>query len=148
MSERVRELEDALAITQARCSDQPHPLLIEGEIQAMKQDSPMSDQVPTGPRNVLDSFGMLNLSDHGASTTFFGPTGGSEASTLCVCVSSCFANLASSIFSWCVVSSRQPRVAHLPACRMIEIRLRLSFGTAVTLRSHRANREARQCLMA
>lgn len=78
MSERVRELEDALAITQAKSSDQPHPLLTEGEMQAMKQDLLMSDQVPTGPRNVLDAFGMLNLSDRGASSTFFGPTGGSE----------------------------------------------------------------------
>ena len=102
MSERVRELEDALAITQAKCSDHPHPLLIEGEIQAMKQDSPMSEQVPTGPRNMLDSFGMLNLSDHGASSTFFGPTGGSEVGNLRMRVCSCSANLSHSIYSWCV----------------------------------------------
>ncbi|KZT69217.1 hypothetical protein DAEQUDRAFT_268089 [Daedalea quercina L-15889] len=81
MSERVRELEDALAIVQAKCSDQPHPLLVEGDVQAMKQDLPMTElteQIPSGSRTVIDSFGMLSLSDHGASSTFFGPTGGSE----------------------------------------------------------------------
>ena len=80
MSERVRELEDALAIVQAKCSDQPHPLLVEGDVQVVKQDSLMTEQIPSGPRALIDSFGMLSLSDHGASSTFFGPTGGSEVS--------------------------------------------------------------------
>ncbi|KAH9839733.1 uncharacterized protein C8Q71DRAFT_744044 [Rhodofomes roseus] len=78
MSERIRELEDALTIVQAKCSDQPHPLLSEGDAHLVKQDSPMAEQIPSGSRNMIDSFGMLSLSDHGASSTFFGPTGGSE----------------------------------------------------------------------
>lgn len=141
MSERVRELEDALAITQAKCSDQPHPLLVEGESQALKQDSPMSDQVPTGPRNVLDSFGMLNLSDHGASSTFFGPTGGSEVGNLRICVLSSPTNVSNSIFSWCVKVPDSPVLHIHSSVRMTETQRNWSLGTAVTPRSHRATRE-------
>ncbi|KZT00576.1 uncharacterized protein LAESUDRAFT_687970 [Laetiporus sulphureus 93-53] len=79
MSERIRDLEDALAIVQAKCSEEPHPLLGSGRIisNAGSEGPPITDQSSSGSQSVTDTFGMLSISDQGVST-FFGPTGGTE----------------------------------------------------------------------
>ncbi|KAF9819341.1 hypothetical protein IEO21_02229 [Rhodonia placenta] len=79
MSERVRQVEDALAILQAKCSNQPHPLLSGGRASSVDpdDDSPDLEPAQTSPLNVTDTFGMLSISNSGVST-FFGPTGGVE----------------------------------------------------------------------
>ncbi|KAI0367567.1 hypothetical protein BV20DRAFT_970326 [Pilatotrama ljubarskyi] len=81
MSERIHQLEDALAILQAKCSNDPHPLLSDGKTKARSMDDE-EDLVPEDFTNVTSSdvvsaFGMLSVSDHGVSR-FFGPTGGTE----------------------------------------------------------------------
>ncbi|CDO70135.1 hypothetical protein BN946_scf184783.g19 [Trametes cinnabarina] len=81
MSERIHQLEDALAITQARCSNDPHPLLSDGKMQARdmedEDDLAPEDMGTVAPSDVVTAFGMLSVSDHGVSR-FFGPTGGTE----------------------------------------------------------------------
>ncbi|KAJ3003126.1 hypothetical protein NUW54_g5466 [Trametes sanguinea] len=81
MSERIHQLEDALAITQAKCSNDPHPLLSDGKMQVrgLEEDdeTPLEDMGTVTPTDVVSAFGMLSVSDHGVSR-FFGPTGGTE----------------------------------------------------------------------
>ncbi|OBZ73746.1 putative transcriptional regulatory protein C1F7.11c [Grifola frondosa] len=80
MSERIRQLEDALAILQAKCSNDPHPLLSDGQIKsASEQDEDIlfPEAEPSNPSDVVKAFGMLSVSDNGVSR-FFGPTGGTE----------------------------------------------------------------------
>ena len=80
MSERIRQLEDALAITQASLSRDTHPLLRD-ELLAVK----WGVQVKTGPteeeeavdKEIVKPFGTLIISDQGVSR-FFGPSGGTE----------------------------------------------------------------------
>ncbi|EMD39104.1 hypothetical protein CERSUDRAFT_112798 [Gelatoporia subvermispora B] len=80
MSERIRQLEDALAVMQAKCSNDPHPLL-SGEEATVPggpdEDIPPPEQTSPAKADVLDAFGTLTVSDHGVSR-FFGPTGGPE----------------------------------------------------------------------
>ena len=80
MSERIHQLEDALAITQAKCSNDPHPLLADGIARAKSMDE--DDDIPVEPvaagsGDVVSAFGMLSMSERGVSR-FFGPTGGTE----------------------------------------------------------------------
>ncbi|CAL1714453.1 unnamed protein product [Somion occarium] len=81
MGERIRQLEDALAILQAKCSNEPHPLLRDDALvntSAEKEsDGPVSNQTPVKPADVIEAFGTLSVYDHGVSR-FFGPTGGTE----------------------------------------------------------------------
>ncbi|KAL7280662.1 hypothetical protein ACG7TL_005601 [Trametes sanguinea] len=81
MSERIHQLEDALAITQAKCSNDPHPLLSDGKMKArgLEEDDevPPEEMGTVTPTDVVSAFGMLSVSDHGVSR-FFGPTGGTE----------------------------------------------------------------------
>ncbi|OSD05404.1 hypothetical protein PYCCODRAFT_1533505 [Trametes coccinea BRFM310] len=84
MSERIHQLEDALAITQAKCSNDPHPLLSDGKMKArgLEEDDevPPEEMGTVTPTDVVSAFGMLSVSDHGVSR-FFGPTGGTEVSS-------------------------------------------------------------------
>lgn len=82
MSERIRQLEDALAELQSQHSTETHPLLREDLLGVNHKDDEPSisadESGPTGhPSEVLDAFGTLSITDNGISR-FFGPTGGSE----------------------------------------------------------------------
>lgn len=80
MNERIRQLEDALAILQARCSDETHPLLRDDPLPSKtdpEDEEDGEDVEPAHRADIIDTFGTLSVSDHGVSR-FFGPTGGSE----------------------------------------------------------------------
>ena len=81
MSERIRQLEDALAIFQAGISHERHPLLRDDLLSANTEhdEEEMTDAEPTPahPPDIIDAFGTLSVSEHGVSR-FFGPTGGAE----------------------------------------------------------------------
>lgn len=82
MGERIRQLEDALAILQAKSSNEPHPLLngSEGSVVADHDEEPIVPEVvPAASGDVIDAFGTLSVSDYGTSK-FFGRTGGTEVS--------------------------------------------------------------------
>ena len=81
MKERIRQLEDALAILQARGSNEPHPLLRDDLLSANTEheedDMTDTESTPARPPDIIDAFGTLSVSEHGVSR-FFGPTGGAE----------------------------------------------------------------------
>lgn len=83
MSERIHQLEDALAILQAKSSNDLHPLLSDANAKTRHleddEDIDIPDQAPSG--DVVSAFGMLSMSDQGISR-FFGPTGGTEVRLL------------------------------------------------------------------
>ncbi|KAH0836884.1 hypothetical protein J3R83DRAFT_8685 [Lanmaoa asiatica] len=86
MSERIRQLEDALGDLQAQRSTEPHPLLREDLLGVNHKDDepflpPDEAGIPSHPQEVLDAFGTLSITDHGISR-FFGPTGGSESDNM------------------------------------------------------------------
>lgn len=85
MGERIRQLEDALAILQATCQSGPHPLLRE-ELLAIKynvdaKEAEVESQVSKGVDEVVNAFGTLMVSENGVSR-FFGMTGGAEVRVL------------------------------------------------------------------
>ena len=83
MSDRIRQLEDALAQLQASVSKEPHPLLHENAIvvDADNVDKPHeSEDEVTG--EVSRALGTLSVSDQGLSR-FFGSTGGSDLLLVC-----------------------------------------------------------------
>ena len=77
MSNRIRQLEDALAVLQSGCSKEPHPLLRDEllSLKLDKEDAPV-DAGEEQPE-VMDAFGTLSISDNGTSR-FFGTSGGTE----------------------------------------------------------------------
>ena len=82
MKERIRQLEDALAILQAKSSNDPHPLLRDELLSANtehdEEEMPdAAEPIPVNPPDIIDAFGTLSVSEHGVSR-FFGPTGGAE----------------------------------------------------------------------
>ncbi|PIL24842.1 transcription factor [Ganoderma sinense ZZ0214-1] len=81
MSERIHQLEDALAIMQAKGSNEPHPLLSDDSSKGKSMDDDddilVPDQSVASSGDVVTAFGMLSMSDRGVSR-FFGPTGGTE----------------------------------------------------------------------
>ncbi|KAI0075317.1 hypothetical protein K474DRAFT_1664369 [Panus rudis PR-1116 ss-1] len=79
MGERIRQLEDALAILQAKHSNEPHPLLRDDTPVNMEKedDGPISDPTSTKTSEVIEAFGTLSVYEHGVSR-FFGPSGGTE----------------------------------------------------------------------
>ncbi|KAH9940788.1 fungal-specific transcription factor domain-containing protein [Epithele typhae] len=79
MSARVHQLEDALAILQAKSSNEPHPLLSDGTSKNhnLDDDDGMDILDRPGSGDVVSAFGMLSVTDGGISR-FFGPTGGTE----------------------------------------------------------------------
>lgn len=81
MKERIRQLEDALAILQAKNSNEPHPLLrddlLSTNTEHEEEDITETEPMPVNPPDIIDAFGTLSVSEHGVSR-FFGPTGGAE----------------------------------------------------------------------
>ena len=79
MSERIRQLEDALAIMQSGMSDETHPLLRD-ELLSIKVDKPEESVEAEGAQEIpkgLEALGTLSISDKG-NLRFFGASGGSE----------------------------------------------------------------------
>ncbi|KAI0057395.1 hypothetical protein BV25DRAFT_1831235 [Artomyces pyxidatus] len=80
MSDRIRQLEDALSVLQASHSKEPHPLL-QGSFLALDREQDPEHEPESGEEEVateaLNAFGTMSISDRGTSR-FFGPTGGSE----------------------------------------------------------------------
>jgi hypothetical protein len=98
MSDRIRQLEDALAAMQSSVSSgEPHPLL-HRELLGIKSIIDLHAAVEGGEATknnddvdndsqYIESFGTLALRDDGAAT-FYGPSAGSEVSILvpiCFC---------------------------------------------------------------
>ena len=86
MSERIRQLEDALAVLQASNSREQHPLLRDGllAIDNDKLDAPPvadDEEGEESTETVVNAFGTMSIMDHGVSR-FFGPTGGPEGMLL------------------------------------------------------------------
>ena len=84
MSERIRQLEDALALLQASASKDPHPLLCENAI-VLDNESPddkVHETEDEGATDVSRALGTLTMTDHGLSR-FFGSTGGSDLLLVC-----------------------------------------------------------------
>ena len=84
MGDRIRQLEDALAVLQASTSKEPHPLLCDN---AIIVDSESLDERPhesedESTAEVSTALGTLSVSDHGLSR-FFGSTGGSDLLLVC-----------------------------------------------------------------
>jgi hypothetical protein len=81
MGQRIRQLEDALAISQAGVSNEPHPLLRD-ELLSIKF-GPDNGTVSPPPRSrdasveSLDAFGTLTVFDRGQSK-YFGRSAGTE----------------------------------------------------------------------
>lgn len=78
MSERIRQLEDGLSITQSRITTEQHPLLRD-ELLSLKVDK-AEDMPLEGDEeqvDVIDAFGTLSITNRGTSR-FFGASGGTE----------------------------------------------------------------------
>ena len=81
MCERIRQLEDALAISQATTTSEPHPLLRE-ELLAIKKGIEVAAHDPEDEDpdlTVTDGLGTLSISEKGVSR-FIGRSGGLEVS--------------------------------------------------------------------
>ena len=80
MRERIRSLEGALGMMQAARSNSPHPLLQQDllSIKSIQNLQPSTDQDAS---DVLDDFGTLRITSHGAMQ-FLGRTSGTEVSPL------------------------------------------------------------------
>lgn len=77
MSKRIRQLEDALKILQARVSSSPHPLLAK-ELLEIKKDSNVDSlevHLDSTGEEICDNFGTLTIAEEGR-TNFIGRTGG------------------------------------------------------------------------
>ncbi|KAH7910916.1 hypothetical protein BJ138DRAFT_49320 [Hygrophoropsis aurantiaca] len=84
LEERMRSLEDALAIVQANTSSQPHPLLVkkfplEDEENDADEETPSTNDF--NKYGLIDALGSLHLDGEESSgaVRFFGPSGGSES---------------------------------------------------------------------
>lgn len=90
MSDRIRQLEDALFVLQSSLTSETHPLLTRDLLQiksSIDLHSAVDSQDGTvEPEDIdesqyIDSFGTLAIGDDGAAT-FYGRSAGSEVSTL------------------------------------------------------------------
>ncbi|KAI6112556.1 fungal-specific transcription factor domain-containing protein [Pisolithus sp. B1] len=83
MSERIRQLEDALGELQAKHFAEPHPLLRPDLLEASQPGDNVGPSSAGDPAIVertpelVEALGTLSVSDSGTSR-FFGPTGGSQ----------------------------------------------------------------------
>jgi hypothetical protein len=79
MSDRIRQLEDALALLQASTSKETHPLLRQDAmmVDSDKGDDNLQESEDEGPGEVASALGTLSVTDHGLAR-FFGSTGGSD----------------------------------------------------------------------
>ena len=75
---RVRDLEDALARTQAQVSPQPHPLL-EGREQSNDDDLPEEDEFKDEADEAAELVGSLSIGEHGQAR-YHGQSSSSEVS--------------------------------------------------------------------
>ena len=73
MGQRIRQLEDALAILQSSISTEPHPLLEDGLVSVNSSVAKAPDVL----EETMDAFGTLTIGDSGESK-YFGPSAGSE----------------------------------------------------------------------
>jgi len=79
---RMRSLEDGIAILHALESDKPHPLLTSSESKDEDATGRLQEETsPDAPVSPVAGPGILYLDARG-SAMFFGPSGGSEASSL------------------------------------------------------------------
>ncbi|KAL1748296.1 fungal-specific transcription factor domain-containing protein [Schizophyllum fasciatum] len=90
MSDRIRQLEDALALLQSTMTNEPHPLLsrdlmkikssidLHSAIDEQESEQPASTSEPD--ESPLDAFGTLAIRDDGGAT-FYGRSAGSERET-------------------------------------------------------------------
>ena len=88
MSDRIRQLEDALSILQSSVTREPHPLL-RAELLSIKSGldlhsatnsktgAPQTEQELDDASQEIDAFGTLAVRDDGAAT-FYGRSAGSE----------------------------------------------------------------------
>ncbi len=70
MKDRIRQLEDALAILHAKGSNDPHPLLRDDLVSVDNaepevDDEKVTSQPPVSTATLIDSFGTLSVSEHG-----------------------------------------------------------------------------------
>jgi hypothetical protein len=94
MSARIRQLEDALAVSHTTTSSDTHPLLQRDQLRiksiidlhsAIEQANEDQETTERDDGRVLDTFGTLALRDDGAST-FYGRSAGHEVRTYSGCV--------------------------------------------------------------
>lgn len=87
MEERIRALEDALAIAQAQESDKPHLLLSTPWKDDEDEDDTIEPHEPTVPglEDLMGTLGTLHIDEKGKTVQFFGPSGGTEVSTFRSC---------------------------------------------------------------
>jgi uncharacterized protein affecting Mg2+/Co2+ transport len=84
LEERMRSLEDALAIVQINTSTEPHPLLAKKWTIDDADDEHDADSISTTAEyGVIDALGSLHFDGdfESGATRFFGPSGGSEVWT-------------------------------------------------------------------
>ena len=85
MEERMRALEDALAIAQAAETNEPHPLLATSW--RMEEEEP-EQGLPDGKEKedshtedlLAHTYGTLHVDEKHRTVRFFGPAGGAEVS--------------------------------------------------------------------
>lgn len=77
MGQRIRQLEDALAILQSNVSTEPHPLLADPALPVEPKSSSGSGNSKDGPTEILGGFGTLTISNSGEAR-YFGASAGSE----------------------------------------------------------------------
>ncbi|KAG1802065.1 uncharacterized protein HD556DRAFT_1228651 [Suillus plorans] len=80
LEERMRSLEDALAILQVNTSTQPHPLLTKIWTTEEADSGSSVDAPSTSAHSLINSLGSLHLDGNPQThaACFFGPSGGSE----------------------------------------------------------------------
>jgi hypothetical protein len=91
MSNRIRQLEDALAIVQATVSDKPHALLSEENMKIKFGSEAIVPKTEEGDANEgsIDALGTLTLEDSGESR-FFGRSAGVEVCDVSLLISTWF----------------------------------------------------------
>jgi hypothetical protein len=88
MSNRIRQLEDALAILQSSITDQKHPLLSDelikikfGSESINVRETPTTSDEDQAPQTSIDALGTLTLGSSG-KLQYLGRSAGSEVSAL------------------------------------------------------------------
>lgn len=84
MEQRIRELEDALAILQSTISSEPHPLLRD-ELLTIKfppdRGTPLDkEEFRDRTSDIIDALGILTVGDQGVR--YYGPSAGTEVRPL------------------------------------------------------------------
>ncbi|KAI0826144.1 hypothetical protein BC629DRAFT_1690247 [Irpex lacteus] len=80
MAERMRALEDALAIAQAAESSQPHSLLaVEPEDVEIDVSMTFDEGETSSAESITESFGTLHIDEKERTVRYFGTSGGSES---------------------------------------------------------------------